>query len=252
MAEEKAPPRKQGLHGWKAAAAVFGCGTLAAFGTFGIVVAILGSLVSTLSSGFDSSDEDPAGGGVVAAQPTAPRNEFLEEKFDLCEIVDSISSIQLSLTSGSKEPKDESIEGGPPSENDLVRSGSCGGIVRPEATHTVPWEFSFSYRAVIYSPDGKRDELAKVDMDSWIEEIEGSGVVIEESGPYSMVDEAHYFYGTPESGAGKYYTVVARKRSGVFMVNMTSEDESSVGEFSNEVMKLESRLDNDLGSMIPG
>ncbi|MFD6949306.1 hypothetical protein A6A08_12860 [Nocardiopsis sp. TSRI0078] len=249
MVEEKAPPKKQGLHGWKAAAAVFGCGTLAAFGVFGVVVAILGTFVSTLSSGFVSEDQGPANS--VAAQPTAPRDEFLEDKFDLCEIIDSISAIQLSLTSGSEEPEDESIDGGPPSEDDLVRSGECGGIVRPDATYTVPWEFEFSYRAVIYSPDDDRNDLAQADMQAWVEEIESSGITIEESGSYPMVDEAHYFYGIPEGGVGNFYTVVARKRSGVFMVNMISEDGASPGEFSHEVMKLETRLGNDLGTMIP-
>ncbi|WDZ91848.1 hypothetical protein [Nocardiopsis sp. HUAS JQ3] len=251
MVDQKAPPSKQGLHGWKAAAAVFGCGTLAAFGVFGVVVALLGTFLSTLTSGFSQEEQTPGGAGSVAAQPTAPREEFLADRFDLCEIVDSISAIQLSLTSGSEEPKDASIDGGPSAEGDLVRSGSCGGVVRPDATYSVPWEFEFTYRAVIYSPEGNRDELAQADLEAWADEIESSGHTIEESGPYSMVDEALYFYGVPENGEGNFYTVVARKRSGVFMVNMTAEDGASAAEFSHEVMKMETRLDNDLGTMIP-
>ncbi|WP_152487082.1 hypothetical protein [Nocardiopsis halotolerans] len=255
MVDQKAPPKKQGdkqgLHGWKAALAVFGCGTLAAFGAFGVVVAILGTFISTFSSGFGSEEQGSDAVDSIAARPTAPRDEFLAEKFDLCEIIDSISAIQLSMTSGSEEPQDESIDGGPPAEDNLVRSGSCGGIVRPESTYTVPWEFEFSYRAVIYSPNEDRDELAQADLQDWVEEIESSGLTIEESGSYPMVDEAHYFYGAPESGVGNFYTVVARKRSGVFMVSLTSEDGASPEEFSYEVMKLEARLDNDLGSMIP-
>jgi hypothetical protein len=251
VVDQKASSSKQGLHGWKAAAAVFGCGTVAAFGAFGIVIAVLGTFISTLTSGVGQEEQTPDGAGSVAAQPTAPREEFLEDRFDLCEIVDSISAIQVSLTSGSEEPKDESIDGGPPEEDNLVRSGSCGGIVRPDATYAVPWEFEFAYRAVIYSPEGNRDELAQADLENWADEIESSGYVIEESGTYSMVDEARYFYGVPESGEGKFYTVVARKRSGVFMVNMTAEDGASAAEFSHEVMKLETRLDNDLGTMIP-
>jgi hypothetical protein len=251
VVDEKAPPGKQGLHGWKAAAAVFGCGTLAAFGVFGVVVAVLGTFISTLTSGFGPEEQTPSSSGSVAAQPSAPREEFLGDRFDLCEIVDSISAIQLSLTSGSEEPKDESIDGGTPTEDDLVRSGSCGGIVRPDSTYAVPWEFELTYRAVIYSPEDNRDELAQADLEAWVEEIESSGLAIEESGPYPMVDEAHYFYGVPESGEGNFYTVVARKRSGVFMVNMASEDGASAAEFSHEVMKLEARLNNDLGTMIP-
>ncbi|MEE2037828.1 hypothetical protein Q8791_11420 [Nocardiopsis sp. CT-R113] len=250
MVDEKAPPRKQGLHGWRAAVAVFGCGSLAGLAVFGLVVAIFGTFLSALSSGFET--EAPPGGGAVAARPSAPRDEFREEDFDLCEIIDSISSIQLSLTSGSESPRDESIGGGPPGSDDLVRSGSCGGIVRPEATYVVPWEFDFTYRAVIYSPEDDRDELAEVDLQDWLADAEGAEFAVEESGRFDMVDEAYYFYGVPESGMGNAFSVLGRKRSGIFMINLTAEDGASVAEFSYEIMKLDSRLDNDLGSMIPG
>ncbi|MES0834942.1 hypothetical protein [Nocardiopsis tropica] len=250
MVDEKAPPAKQGLHGWRAAAAVFGCGSLAAFGVFGVVVALLGTFLSALSSGVGS--EGRADAGAVAARPSSPREEFLAEDFDLCEIIDSISAIQLSLTSGSEAPRDESIDGGTPAEDDLVRSGECGGIVRPESPYVVPWEFEFTYRAVIYSPEGDRDSLAEADMAEWSAAVEGSGISLEESGSLDMVDEAYYFYGFPEEGSGNAYVVLGRKRSGIFMLNLTAEDGASPAEFSHEVMKLDSRLDNDLGSMIPG
>ena len=51
---EEKKPAKKGLHGWKAALAVFGCGSLAAFGIFGVLMFIATTFMNTLASGVDS------------------------------------------------------------------------------------------------------------------------------------------------------------------------------------------------------
>ncbi|MGW9347016.1 hypothetical protein [Nocardiopsis flavescens] len=253
MVDEKAPPEKQGLHGWKAALAVFGCGTLAAFGVFGVVLAIFGTFLSSLSSGIGGSSEGSGSVPVAGARPSAPREEFRAEDFDVCEIVDSITAVQLTFFGSFEGPVDESLAGGAPTDEDLVRSGSCSGTVTPAGAGypSGPWEVDFSYRAIIYSPESDRDLLAGEYLQDITSEIVDSSVSIEESGPYELLDEAQYFYGTPESGVGSYYGVVARKRSAVIQVHLVSADEVEAAAFSNEVKKLETRLDNDLRDLIP-
>ncbi|CAL9442688.1 hypothetical protein SUDANB121_02294 [Nocardiopsis dassonvillei] len=253
MVDEKAPPRKQGLHGWKAALAVFGCGTLAAFGVFGLVLAVFGTFLSTLSSGFGGSSEGAGSVPAVGAQPSEPREDFRAEDFDVCEIVDSITAIQLTFAEESEGPVDESLAGGSPAGNDLVRSGSCSGSVTPAGSGypSGPWDVDFSYRAVIYSPEDNRDQLAGEYLQEVASEISISGIAVTESGPYDLLDEAQYFYGVPGSGAGSYYAVVARKRSAVILVEFSSADQVTAAAFSNEVKKLQVRLDNDLRDLIP-
>ncbi|WP_285732423.1 hypothetical protein [Nocardiopsis sp. ATB16-24] len=251
MAEEKAPPRKQGLHGWKAAAAVFGCGTLAAFGTFGIVVVILGSFLSTLSSGFSDSGNDEVGSVAGAAQTTSPRDEFVSDKFDLCEIsLPAISGVNLLLHDKGEGPVDTSIEGGEPSQENLVRSDECSGVLHPDASTSAPWEFRFSYRAIIFSPKGDRDEISQDDLEKWREGAESYLGSSQESGDLDFLDQAYFFYSAGADG-GADYVVVTRKRSAVLEFSMSSRDGNSPAHFRNELVKFENHLDLALQNMIP-
>ncbi|WP_160051631.1 hypothetical protein [Nocardiopsis sp. FR26] len=251
MVEEKAPPQKQGLHGWKAAAAVFGCGTLAAFGVFGVVVALLGTLLSTLSSGFGGSQQNPDDSSVGAAQTTSPRDEFVSDKFDLCRIsLPSVSSVSLLLDDDGVGPVDTSVEGGEPAEDNLVRSDECSGTLHPTARTTQPWSFHFSYRAVIFSPEGDREDLSQGDLEQWREEAEESLAGFEEGGELDFLDRAHYVYGNSPVG-GVEYIAVARKRSAVLQFSMVSQDENSPIHFESEVKKFENHLDLALQNMIP-
>jgi hypothetical protein len=247
VADEKVSTPKRGLHGWKAAAAVFGCGTLAAFGVFGIVVGLLGTFLSTLSGGVDA-DSPPSN---LAQTSTQPREEFREDIFDFCDIITDISAVNIALTSEVGRPEDTSIEGGEPTDDNLVRSDQCSGIMRPAATSAEPWDFSFAYRAVIYSPEDDREDISQADLEGWREEVESSGMSISESGEISMADEAYFFYGEPPSGNGTAYTVIARKRSAVFRVDMNSPNDISPTVFEGEVLKMDPRLDNDFGQFIP-
>ncbi|WP_370011577.1 hypothetical protein UIS43_22260 [Nocardiopsis sp. LDBS0036] len=251
MVDQKAPPGKQGLHGWKAAAAVFGCGTLAAFGVFGVVVALLGSFLTTLTSGFGDTEQPPGAAGAGAAETTSPRDEFVADKFDLCRIsLPSISGVSLNLNEDSEGPVDTAIEGGEPSEDSLVRSDECSGVVHPTATTTTPWSFHFSYRAVIFSPDGGRDQLSQGDLEQWRDEAEASLPGFQESENLDFLDQAYYVYGATPNG-GSEYIAIARKRSAVLQFSMVSEDGNTPAHFENEVAKFEDHLDLALQNLIP-
>jgi len=247
--KKKKPARpKKGLHGWKAALAVFGCGTLAAFGIFGLVVSLLGSLLSTFSDGVEVDDSE-----VNVAHTVKPREDFQEEVFDFCDIILTISSVEVSLTSEVGRIEDSSIDGGEPTDDDLVRSDQCSGILRPSGSPqgAAPWDFQFSYRAIIYSPEDNREEISQEDFQDWVSDAEEGGVELESSGASNMVDESHYIYGTPGSGSGSEYSVIGRKRSAVFRITMSSADDISLDSFMGEARKFDQRLDNDFGQFIP-
>ncbi|NKY99937.1 hypothetical protein [Nocardiopsis alborubida] len=251
MVDEKAPPRKQGLHGWKAAGAVFGCGTLAAFGVFGVVIALLGSFLTTLSSGFGDTEQPQGAAEAGAAETTSPRDEFVADKFDLCRIsLPSISGVSLNLDEDSEGPVDTAIEGGDSTEDNLVRSDECAGVVHPTVAATTPWEFQFSYRAIIFSPDGGRDQLSQSDLEEWRDEAQASLSGFQEGEELDFLDQAYYVYGSTPGG-GSEYIAVARKRSAVLQFSMVSEDDNTPAHFENEVAKFEAHLDLALQNLIP-
>ncbi|MEU1898837.1 hypothetical protein ABZ512_10680 [Nocardiopsis dassonvillei] len=248
MVDQKAPPSKQGLHGWKAAAAVLGCGSAAAFGLFGVVLVVLSFIANTLSSGVGPSEETPA----AAAPPPSPRQSFDFDKFDLCnDTLTSIRSLNLTLEESGEGPVDTAIEGGEWNDDNLVRADSCRGTLIPDSSYVEPWEIDFSYRAIIFAPKGERDELAQSDLVEWKEDAEDSDLAISESGSVDFSDESYFVYANPEDGLGSSYSLVARKRSGIFRVDLSSGESTSRAAFENEIRKIVERLDFTLANRIP-
>ncbi|MEU3232638.1 hypothetical protein [Nocardiopsis alba] len=246
-------PAKRGLHGWKAALAVFGCGTLAAFGVFGVVVSLLGTLVTTVSSGLNPREASDGSAPEAVAPTLEAREEFLEDKFDLCSItLPSISGSGLSVEDSPPVPVDSSNDGGPPAENDLVRSGECEGFIQPAAgiPSTRPWEFRFSYSAIIFAPGDNREELAGESFEEWSAMLEAPGFEMEEAGNLDFLEESYYVYGS-SGGEGKEYAFVSRKRSAVLMLELSSGDGTSIPQFESEVRKLERNLVFVLDDLIP-
>ncbi|GAA1080326.1 hypothetical protein [Nocardiopsis metallicus] len=241
-------PAKKGLHGWKAALAVFGCGTLAAFGVFGVIVGVLSLVLSTASSGL-SAGSDPV---PVADQSIKQREEFRDDKFDLCHsTLRTISGISLIYDHGAGEYEDTSVDGGNPASNDLVRSDRCSGEVSAVDEGLVPWDFDFSYRAIIFSPDGDRDELASGDLTELRSEIEGSDLVITESGVGDLGDESYYYYGALTDNQEATYALVVKQRSATYTVRMTSPDDVPPETFAGEVRKFGPQLRITLENRIP-
>lgn len=242
-------PAKKGLHGWKAATAVFGCGTLAAFGVFGVIVGLLSAFLGAVSEGI-TSDEDtsvPAATGTVE-----PREEFKSDKFDLCAIIGSISAANLTLDpSGYPEYVDASLDGGSPTEDDLVRSGECAGEVRIPSAQYEPLNFEFSYKSIVYNPNDGKDDISGEDLESWKAEFEESGSQVDQSGESDFLDDSYFYYGGPADGSGSSYQLFARKRSSVVSISLSSSQEISDAAYRNAVNNFEPRLDEDLNGFIP-
>lgn len=245
---KRGKPAKKGLHGWRAALAVFGCGTLAAFGVFGVIVGVLSLVMGTVSGGLpDGENAVP-----IADQSVKPREEFLDDKFDLCgRTLRTIPDINLTYDHGVGEYEDTSTGGGAPADGDLVRADSCGGQVTPMGSYVVPWEFDFSYRAIIHSPEGDRDDLASRDLDEMRTEVEGSELRISDSGFGDLGDESYYYYGSLEGGQEAAYVIVVRQRSATYSIRMTSSDDVSREAFAGEARKFGPQLRITLGNRIP-
>lgn len=241
-------PAKKGLHGWKAAAAIFGAGTIVAFVMFGVIVGVLSLVLSTVSTGF-SVGNDPV---PVADQSVKPREEFLDDKFDLCgRTLPSIRELNLNYDPVMGGYEDSSIDGGDPADGYLVRSDQCGGQVSPMGSYVVPWEFDFSYRAIIFSPEDDRDEIAADDLAELRSEVEMSDLVVTDSGAGDLGDESHYYYGSLADNEEATYVMLVRHRSATYTVRVSSTDDVSLQAFAGEVRKFDPQLRITLGNRIP-
>lgn len=240
-------PAKKGLHGWKAATAVFGCGTLAAFGVFGVIVGMLSMFLNAASSGIPTDDPQAP----VANQSVTPREEFLDDKFDLCgRTLPSIRELNLNFSASEGGYEDTSTDGGDPGEGDLARSDECGGILSPSGSYTVPWEFDFSYRAIIYAPNAGRDDLASAELDELRSQVE-SEMVVSDSGVADMGDESYYYYGSLEDNSESLYAMLVRQRSATYIIRLSSSDEVTSTAFTGEARKFGPQLSITIGSRIP-
>src|SRR5699024_6835116 len=147
------------------------------------------------------------------AQPTAnPREEFDSERFDLCGIAEDTSGVDISFTSNSGNIEDTSMSGDGPTEDDLVRSDSCSGVIRPSTSYVNPWSFSLDYQAIIYSPDGGEEGIAEDNVAETFGRLEERFSEVQESGQVDFLDEAYYVYSS-HLDSGSVYSVVGRKRS---------------------------------------
>ncbi|WP_152442560.1 hypothetical protein [Nocardiopsis kunsanensis] len=240
---EEKKPVKQGLHGWKAALAMFGCGSLAAFAIFGVVTSVLGSFLSMFSDGVEVENDDPS----IPQDTANPREEFDGEKFDLCAISEDAQGVNISF-SGYPIPEDSSLNGGPAAEGDLVRTGQCSGDLVPSSGGE-PWGFELSYTAIIYSPEGDEEDFAR----DYFAESSGRMFASGEQGVGETVD----FLDRAQAGhdgsaeAGSEYSLLVLKRSAVLEINLTSPGEQSAEAFFGELKQLERRYDVALEANIP-
>ncbi|MBE3000124.1 hypothetical protein IDM40_15625 [Nocardiopsis sp. HNM0947] len=241
-------PVKQGLHGWKAALAMFGCGTLAAFAVFGVIAWVLNTVFSSFSSGVDSNE----GAQYAPQPPDTPREEFESDLFDMCGIVENEGQGRVEWSENPGSIDDSSLDGGEPGDNDLVRSDECSGGMTPSGVDsTASWDFTFEYEAVIYAPQDDREELASQSYDEWMNTAEPELGEVQDTGESPLGDEATYFYGTPESGSGTMYVVVVQQRSAVYQMTMSSTDDVSLGSYNAEANEFRARLDREFFSLIP-
>lgn len=249
--EERKPAPKRGLHGWKAALAIFGCGSLAAFGIFGAIVGVLSLVVSTTSSGVAESEQS----GIVE-QTGEPREELEPGALDLCaDYVPEISDLTITETLAS-EHADDALESDLDPSDDRSVSGSCAFEVTPHYGTTGLWYFEFSFDAVIEDSNEDREQLAGEFFEVQLAAAEEGFGSIESQSDQNWADEAHSFYGLDQDSVAKY-SVVAQTRSAVYEVTFSGDPESAEGEdvpeldFERQAGDVVNRLDGRFSTVIP-
>ncbi|MEU2971171.1 hypothetical protein [Nocardiopsis alba] len=246
-------PAKRGLHGWKAALAVFGCGTLAAFAVFGVIVGLLSMLVNAASTGLTSKPDDQT---IAGAPPAQPREELDPGGMDLCEdYLPKISDIKIEETIQSSH-SDDALEGSYDPSSQRVVSGQCSFSVSPQYGVTSLWYFDFSFDAVIYDPSSDRDQVASEEFASKVSSASEYFEEVEDQSVHEWAGEARSFYGVDRSGNSSYL-VVAMTRSATYQVAFKGDSDGvESGEvpeldFERQARDLVKRLDSRIFRVIP-
>ncbi|MFW6641427.1 hypothetical protein ACOALZ_15455 [Nocardiopsis algeriensis] len=244
--EQKQQPKKQGLHGWKAAAAVFGCGTLAAFGVFGAVVGLGGVVISSFSSGVSSSQEAP-----VLHQEPSPVSELDPGELDLCgrHVMAVYMGSDTSYSSGNYE--DPALEG--EFEDRIVRD-SCEWEVRLQQNLLNPVDFTYSYESVISTSDvAGAGEVASVLYEETVEGFPRDGTELLESGESDVGDRSYFFYGR-NSGGGYTYSLVGQTHTSVYVIEYITGDEGRVvtsESLANEARRVMDHTERAFTALVP-
>lgn len=225
MVDEKAPPRKQGLHGWKAAGAVFGCGTLAAFGVFGSLVGLAGLFFDFTATG---ADGQPGTAETSADLIGEPQATIEPGDLDLCSRNLSSSS-KLSLT---RVDADDNYTDTVDAEERHI-SDRCEWELIPDYESAQNWMMDYRYDAVVSSPDGERTDVASVEFDEWFNEIESEFVEVQSEGEGDLADRSYFAYGeiSPDVTG---YILLAQTRSAVYEIRIEAPSDSSSGELVPE------------------
>ncbi|WP_143831916.1 hypothetical protein [Nocardiopsis sp. CNR-923] len=252
MVDTKETVRRQGLHGWRAAAAVFGCGTLAAFAVFGVVAGALNLLLDTATSGITSGDNDIPG----VAQSAQPRADLEPGALDLCsDYLPQISDITITAELRA-EHSDEAQDPGFDSEAARTVVGRCTFELTPQYGTTTEWIFNFDYEAVIRDPGQGRDQAASGVLQRRLVDAENEFASIESRGDHDWADASRSFYGESASGVAQYM-VVSQTRSAVYTIAFLG-DPDSVGagevsefDFERQAEVLAGRLHDRFFRLIP-
>ncbi|MCK9872838.1 hypothetical protein MRI28_24930 [Nocardiopsis dassonvillei] len=255
MVDQKAPPSKQGLHGWKAAAAVFGCGTLAAFGVFGVLVGVVSLFFNFTSDGIGTDPDASAGN--PAEQIGEPRSSLAEEEMNVCqENLDHLSSINTTRQDGGEDYVDTATSGNPEIEGaERVVRDECVWTIIPSSNST-PWDFRFSYEAVIDANEGEDvEEVASSRYEELRAGISEELAEVESEGEAGFGEKSYAVYGTGEQGQSVYIALI-QTRSAVYQIRFDEQAGTSVGsisenEFMNEARKIASFLGHGFEYWIP-
>ncbi|WP_152436883.1 hypothetical protein [Nocardiopsis xinjiangensis] len=251
---EEKNPAKQGLHGWKAALAMFGCGSLAAFSIFGVLTLLVTSIFDFTSSGVQGS------GGTEGAVPEGigeARSSLEEEEMNVCDDnLDELTKINVERQDEGENYLDTR------SEDEIEIPGAtrvvqdeCSWVLQPSSGSS-PWVFHFSYEAAIES-DGKdsTEDLASERFEQLSGDLsEGLGYVSSQGVP-GFDDGAQYVYGENEDGE-QSYIVMLQSKSAVYSIHFERQEEDSIGEvtkneFEGEAREIASFLDSGFDYWIP-
>jgi hypothetical protein len=253
VVDEKAPPGKQGLHGWKAAAAVFGCGTLAAFGVFGVLVGVASLFFNTVSSGI-TTETDPSAQGVVPEQTIKPRDSMPTGSLDLCGgTIPQVNEVSATRTDAGGNYSD-------PGEGKTPRTvvDECTWNVIPAGDRSSVWTLDFSYESFVADEEGNE---ASTQADARFEEsvsfLGGLALGSRSEGSADIADRSHYVHGLTEEGA-TVYAMVVRSGDTVYEMNFETDRGFSSGEltpvslFEHERDALVEYIEVRLGILGPG
>ncbi|MGW8528558.1 hypothetical protein [Nocardiopsis sp. NPDC055824] len=249
MVDEKAPPAKQGLHGWRAAAAVFGCGSLAAFGVFGVLIGLFSMFFNFTSAGIQGTSETSNPSAEHVGEPQA---SIEPGDLDLCgRNLDSSSQLSLMRT-GSEENYADTVAAG-----ERRISDHCEWEMIPDYNSTQNWSLGYSYDAVIDSSDGLRVDVASTEFDGRVDVLGDDFLSIESQGEADLADRSYFVYGEIATGVTGY-VLLAQTRSAVYEIRIEAEGDAASGvlvpenAMYREASKLVSVSDVEFKVWIPG
>ncbi|MBB6173419.1 hypothetical protein HNR23_003479 [Nocardiopsis mwathae] len=260
MPERDEAPRKKkvGLHGWRAFLVVFASGTLAAFLVVGIIVGILQAFVSSVSSavGGEATPEVPRD-----QQTGRPQAALEPGKLDICtRTLPRTRGVNINRVDPAENYNDPALQGRDSEETERTVRDECDWTLTPDYSSAQPWDFHFSYEAIIDAAPGEdRDEVASGIFDDRKKELESffSPVKSDGGGPLTDADRSQVLYGDSSGSEQETtYVVLAQTRSAVYEIRLVGEpglDNEPVPEqaYRHEVEKLVSRLSIEFGLLIP-
>lgn len=249
MADEKVAARKKGLHGWRAAVAVFGCGSLAAFAVFGVLVAFASMFLNVSSNGLS---DPPQNAGPVLGQSAIPRDAIETGAIDLCGgTIPGVDEVQATRI-------DEGGAYSDPGEGEAPRTvtDQCSWNVFASGGPT-NLTLDFSYEAFILDENGDdAAETAESRFTEIKEEVESSQLESVSSGEAGYADESYYVHGLTDVGSTSYIMVL-RSGGTVYEMRFESDRDFPSGDlisssvFENEIDYLVSYIDVRLGVVGP-
>ncbi|MEU2943435.1 hypothetical protein ABZ620_20900 [Nocardiopsis alba] len=239
---------KRGLHGWKAALAVFGCGTLAAFGVFGVIVAVLSFFFGALSSGLNTPSGAVGDPGQAQGEPI----EYLEPgELNLCEQDVQYSHGQSDPGYVSENYEDPALVG---EFEERVVSDTCSWDIFPAGSSIVEaWDFSYSYEAVVSSVDGESGEIASRRFEELVSDPRVDGDILSE-GDFSGVSSRSYYYYSKNSEGGYEYRLFGQTRGTVYVIKFISPEVNGViseAHFGNEARSVAAMVEPALKVLVP-
>ncbi|MFJ9557024.1 hypothetical protein ACIRPH_24715 [Nocardiopsis sp. NPDC101807] len=253
MVDEKAPPAKQGLHGWRAAAAVFGCGSLAAFGVFGALVGAASLFFNTVSSGI-AAEGDSSAQAVVPEQTIKPRDSMPTDSLDLCGgTIPQVNEVSSTRTDPGGNYSD-------PGEGETPRTvmDECAWNVIPAGDRSSVWTLDFSYASFVVDEEGNEASgQAGAYFDESASLIGDLALSSHSEGSADFADASHYVHGLTEEGT-TVYVIVVRSGDTVYEMEFETDRDFSNGElvpvslFEHERDALVEYIEVRLGILGPG
>src|SRR5690606_17304777 len=201
---------------------VFASGTIAAFLVMGLIVGVLRMFVSTVNSGLDGGAQPPE--GVGAPQAGDPLSTVPPGKLNICDrTLKTMSKLSVSRVDDDDDYRDDALEG--EEGGGRTVSDDCEWKLTPEFTSIEPWEFEFTYEAILDSDEGgDRDSAAGEILEEWKSGIPDEFGEVREEGEEDLSDRGYVVYGVPVEGDGHTAMVaLVQTRSAVYKISLSGK-----------------------------